>query len=342
MRFEIVLHEDGRILTQYLTAGPDARQKGASATVGLEDAEGGDGLEYSSHAPSLDSGAAFLYMLPPSGVLEGQVLDANDGRPLGNVHLLAWNEALGSRTTFTDEQGRYRLELRVGLHAVGVYSPSYGEETRAVQVGEGQSQQLDVSLKSGRALLAPAALDLGGARGGRAVFTVANRGSRDLTFEVGKAPASEPSGGEEPAEGEVPWLSVSPRDGTVAPGEERTVEVTVDRSMLPAGVHLARLLDLDGHTRGPPPAGSRQFSGGHPRAHRAAKSYARHAARAAARPRRPIRSVAAAGSRRPEQKPAPSPAATVRKRPLSAPDPLPASRGPAVTEFRSVMFLTGF
>ena len=38
VRFEIVLHEDGRILTQYFTAGPAARQQGASATVGLEDA----------------------------------------------------------------------------------------------------------------------------------------------------------------------------------------------------------------------------------------------------------------------------------------------------------------
>jgi hypothetical protein len=241
VRFEVVLHEDGRIVTQYLSAGPDARQQGASATVGLEDAEGADGLQYSSHAPSLDSGAAFLYALPPSGVLEGQVIDANDGRPMGNVHLLAWNEALGVRTTYTDDQGRYRLELKVGLHALGVYAPSYGEETRAVQVAEGESVRLDVSLKSGRALLAPAALDLTAERVGWASFTLSNRGSRALSFEVTPAPAGGEEGGDPPA-GDVPWLSVSPPGGTLAPGEDRGFQVTVDPSLLSPGLHVARLL----------------------------------------------------------------------------------------------------
>jgi subtilisin family serine protease len=235
VRFEIVLHEDGRILTQYLTAGPDRRQRGALATVGLEDADGGDGLEYSSDDPSLDSGAALLYALPPSGVLQGQVIDANDGRPLEGVQLLAWNEATGSRTTFTDQEGRYRLELRVGLQALGIYGPSYGEETRAVTVAEGDSLRLDVALRSGRPTVAPAALDFpaGDVRWQR--FTLTNTGSRELSYDIASA---DPDG----SEAGSPWLSARPASGVLAPGAQQSIEVFVDAANLPAGEHRGQFL----------------------------------------------------------------------------------------------------
>ena len=155
MRFEIVLHEDGRILTQYLTAGPDARQQGASATVGLEDPEGDDGLEYSSDVaqPGLGRGAP-LTRCPLRACVEGQVIDANDGRPLAGGQLLAWNEADRRAHHLHRREGRYRLELQVGLHALGIYAPDYGEETRAVQVAQGESRA-SIWRCSGRADCSP-------------------------------------------------------------------------------------------------------------------------------------------------------------------------------------------
>jgi hypothetical protein len=238
VRFEVVLFEDGRILTQYLSAGPDSRQRGGSATVGIEDHDGSDGLEYSRQLPSLDSGAALLYALPPSGVLEGQVIDANDGRPLGGVHLLAWNEALGSRTTYTDHEGRYRLELQVGLHAVGIHAPNYGEETRAVQVAQGDSLRLDLALKSGRVVIAPPTLDFSDDRSSQAVFTLTNTGSRELSFDVGTG-----TGRGEELDGppQTAWLSVFPQTGTLAPGAQQLFTVSIGRALLPPGQHLATL-----------------------------------------------------------------------------------------------------
>ncbi len=244
VRFEIVLHEDGRIVTQYLDAGPDARQRGASATVGLEDPEGIDGLEYSSQSPSLESGAALLFGLPPSGVLEGQVIDANNGRPLQGVYLLAWNEATGVRATYTDADGRYRLEMQVGLQSVGIYAPSYDEETRAVQVDEGEARRLDLSLRSGRATIAPRSLGFSDGYSRFTVFSLGNTGSRDLSFEVSAGPAQGGDGdgdGGDPSR-EIDWLTVSPPSGTVAVGGQQAIEVILDRTALPPGRHRANLL----------------------------------------------------------------------------------------------------
>jgi subtilisin family serine protease len=235
VRFEIVLHEDGRILTQYLTAGPDRRQRGASATVGLEDADGGDGLEYSSHDASLDSGAALLYALPPSGVLQGQIIDANDGRPLQGVQLLAWNEATGARSTFTDGDGRYRLEMRVGLQALGIYGPSYGEETRAITVAQGDSLRLDVALRSGQPAVAPAALDFPAGDLPWRRFTLTNTGTRELSYDIASADL-------EVNEAGTPWLSARPGNGVLAPGEQQIIEVFVDAANLPVGQHRGQLL----------------------------------------------------------------------------------------------------
>jgi subtilisin family serine protease len=232
VRFEIVLHEDGRILTQYFTAGPEARQQGASATVGLEDPEGGDGLEVSDHDASLDSGSALLYALPPSGVLEGQVTDATDGQPVAGVQLLAWSDELGVRTTLTDGEGRYRLELRVGLHAVGASAPYYGEETRAVQMAQGQAVQMDLALKSGRAQVAPASLAIPSNQPPTATFTLENRGTRAIFFDLHAT-----RGASDEEFEDLPWVRFEPQSGNLAPGAQQTFTVNVDRAALDPGSH---------------------------------------------------------------------------------------------------------
>lgn len=45
--FNIVLHEDGRVMTQYRNISDDVRERGNSATIGIEDHTGTVALEFS-------------------------------------------------------------------------------------------------------------------------------------------------------------------------------------------------------------------------------------------------------------------------------------------------------
>ena len=61
-----VLYETGRILFQYRRLNTD-RDRGNSATVGIENAAGTDALQFSFNAASLANGQAILFKHLPAG-----------------------------------------------------------------------------------------------------------------------------------------------------------------------------------------------------------------------------------------------------------------------------------
>ncbi len=70
--FEVVLNENGRILTQYRNIAQDSMEQGNSATLGIENAAGDDALQYSFNEATIESPTfAVLYRLPPSGFARG-------------------------------------------------------------------------------------------------------------------------------------------------------------------------------------------------------------------------------------------------------------------------------
>ena len=71
MDAEVVLHENGRILTQYRNLD-SSREEGDSATIGIENESGTVALQYSFNEASVSNGLAVLYRLPPSGFVEGR------------------------------------------------------------------------------------------------------------------------------------------------------------------------------------------------------------------------------------------------------------------------------
>src|SRR5205085_337576 len=88
LRLEVVLHEDGRIRTQYFTADPGTLRRGTSATVGIENADGSVAFQYSFSTPSLSSGRAVLYDFPPSGIVRGVVTESgSSGTPIAGAKL---------------------------------------------------------------------------------------------------------------------------------------------------------------------------------------------------------------------------------------------------------------
>ena len=62
--FQVVLHEDGRIVTNYRNLGANGREQGNSATVGLENAGGTVALQFSFNEPVLRDQRAILFRPP--------------------------------------------------------------------------------------------------------------------------------------------------------------------------------------------------------------------------------------------------------------------------------------
>jgi len=61
---EVVLHENGRILTQYRNIAADGREQGNSATLGIESQAGTVALQYSLNQAVVSDAVAVLYQLP--------------------------------------------------------------------------------------------------------------------------------------------------------------------------------------------------------------------------------------------------------------------------------------
>lgn len=65
--FNIVLHENGDVLTQYRNVADNERARGGAATIGIEDHTGSDALQHSYETPTLEPGAvtSIRYQPPP-------------------------------------------------------------------------------------------------------------------------------------------------------------------------------------------------------------------------------------------------------------------------------------
>ncbi|MEH1129789.1 carboxypeptidase regulatory-like domain-containing protein [Micromonospora sp. CPCC 206061] len=115
MSVEVVLYEDGRIAFHY--AGlDDAAERGASATVGIENGDGKVGSQFSYNEVALASGTGILYTPPAAAKISGTVTRIGGGEPASNtpVSLLP-----SGATTTTAADGTYQFTgVPAGDHAV--------------------------------------------------------------------------------------------------------------------------------------------------------------------------------------------------------------------------------
>jgi protocatechuate 3,4-dioxygenase beta subunit len=130
--FNIVLHEDGQIVTQYRNIADDARESGNQATIGIENHAGTDALRFSFNAAVLAAEPAVTSVrytpppLPPSHRVTGRVLD-DDGRPMANASVTI--EGTPITPAITDEDGFYAFErvpegtYRATAAATGCHTP---------------------------------------------------------------------------------------------------------------------------------------------------------------------------------------------------------------------------
>jgi subtilisin family serine protease len=199
--FEIVLHENGQILTQYRNIDADGREQGDSATIGIENEDGSIALQYSFNTPSVGSPEfAVSYQLPPSGFVQGYVTDANNGMPLAGASVQALQGGNPVRSASTDADGFYRMLLAVGTYEVQASLTDYVTESAVVDIFENQTIMQDFSLRSAAAEVSPSSFEflLPAGRTQSQTLNISNMGTADLEFTIGEIPVLSVAGSAAP------------------------------------------------------------------------------------------------------------------------------------------------
>ena len=159
--FEAVLHENGQILTQYRNIANDGRERGNSATLGIENATGTVAFQYSFNESVVESPEfAVRYRLPPSGFVEGTVTDFNDGLAIAGATVKALQDGSPVRETTTDANGFYRMQLPLGNYDIEASAPNYTTASAPVVLDqEDEVITQDFALGTARAEISPSAFE---------------------------------------------------------------------------------------------------------------------------------------------------------------------------------------
>jgi hypothetical protein len=184
---EVVLYENGQILTQYRNIDANAREQGGSATLGIENAAGTDAFQYSFNEPTIGSpDFAIRYLLPPSGFVQGHVTDANDHAALGGASVKALQGGNVVRETSTDGSGFYRMQLPVGDYTIEASKTNYETGSADVTVAEDATVTQDFALRTPRGEVSPTSLEIIAPPDQirTRTLTLRNTGSLPMTWDV--------------------------------------------------------------------------------------------------------------------------------------------------------------
>ncbi|MGC5411234.1 carboxypeptidase regulatory-like domain-containing protein, partial [Streptomyces sp. DT225] len=152
--FAAVLSEDGTYTFHY--KGIDPTEKGfeqaTNATIGAENHDGTDALQYSYNELSLRDGMAIRFRPEGHAVVSGTVTDANDGKPVAGatVTVTRGTTTVGTATTRAD--GAYLTQIPVAAtadHQVTVASPDYGTASRTAELGSLSALRTETALTTG-------------------------------------------------------------------------------------------------------------------------------------------------------------------------------------------------
>ncbi len=187
MDIEVVLFENGRILTQYRNIAADSREQGNSATIGIENAAGNDALQYSFNEATIESpDFAVLYRLPPSGFVEGHVMDDNDHLAVSGASVKAIQNGSVMRQTTTDASGFYRMQLAVGGYSIEASKANYETRSADVTINVDQTTTQNFSLRTARGEVSPNSLEfvLQRNESETQTLTLSNTGGIAMTWDV--------------------------------------------------------------------------------------------------------------------------------------------------------------
>jgi N-acetylneuraminic acid mutarotase len=184
--FEVILYENGQILTQYRNVD-NSHEQGNSATIGIENAAGDDAFQYSFNEPSLNLGqTAIRYLLPPSGFAEGTVTDANDNLAVAGALVKALQNGNTVRQASTDANGFYRMQLPVGHYTIQASKTNYETGSAEVNITVDATTTQNFSLRTARGEVSPTSLEFVLQRNETQTktLTLSNTGGLPMTWDV--------------------------------------------------------------------------------------------------------------------------------------------------------------
>ncbi|MEV4473492.1 S8 family serine peptidase [Nonomuraea sp. NPDC049504] len=220
--FEALLGEDGSIAFRYKDIESE-RDKGLSATIGVENAAGDDALQYSYQEPVVETGQGLTFTASRHGLVTGAVTDANDGEPIAGATV-----KVGDVATFTTgENGTFYGQVLAGDYDVEVSKEHYGTFTQPVTLAPTTVTRVDTALVTGRVSASSAELTV----------VQPTDTTRKRTIELTNLGAATPytvTGGS--------WFTVSPASGQLAKGQKAKLTVEVSSAGVAAGTYRSGTL----------------------------------------------------------------------------------------------------
>ncbi|MEV0236747.1 S8 family serine peptidase [Nonomuraea sp. NPDC050786] len=221
--FSALLGEDGSIGFRYKDIDSE-RERGSSATVGIENAAGDDAMLYAFEEPVLSTGQGLTFTASRHGLVIGAVTDANDGQPLAGATV-----KVGDVATFTTgADGSFYGQVPAGDYAVVVSKENYGTFTKAVTVAAATVTRIDTALVTGRVSASSAELTV----------VMPAESTRTRTLELTNLGSPTPY-----TVVSEPWFATTPASGELAKGQKVTLKATLSSAgVAPGTVKTGKLL----------------------------------------------------------------------------------------------------
>ncbi|MGW0938542.1 S8 family serine peptidase [Streptomyces sp. NPDC002666] len=229
--FSVVIGEDGTYSFHYrnLAAGDQAR--GLGATIGAENANGTDALQYSLNQASVSEGLGIEFTPTRSAALTGTVTDGNDSKAVAGATVTVARDGEPVATGTTGPDGTYLVQTPVTGdrtdYEVTVSAAHYTAYEGTVPLASGATERLSTALATGRVSATPAAATtvvVPAEQSRQRTLTLANSGS-DTAYTVTEAAGAD-------------WFGAAPAEGHLAKGAQQQVVLTFDTHGVTPGTVL--------------------------------------------------------------------------------------------------------
>ncbi|MEV5602515.1 S8 family serine peptidase [Streptomyces sp. NPDC052299] len=229
--FSVVIGEDGTYSFHYRNNTGGAYALGSGATIGAENADGIDALQYSYNDASVQNGLAVEFLPTRSAAVSGTVTDGNDGKALAGATVTVARDGETVATGTTLPNGTYLVQTPVTMdeadYEVTVDAPHYTAQHRTLTLATGSAEQLSASLATGNVSVTPT--------GATTVIVPADE-SRQRTLALANSGAE--TGYTAAEAGGAAWFSAAPAEGRIAKGGQQAVVLTFDTHGVAPGTVL--------------------------------------------------------------------------------------------------------
>ncbi|MFD6140903.1 carboxypeptidase regulatory-like domain-containing protein [Promicromonospora sp. NPDC060271] len=185
LNFSVTLVADGTAIFGYGDVTDTDTAKGSSASIGIENANGTVGMQYSNNTAAISSGLTITYTAPVLAFLEGTVTDLNTGDPVKGATVTATAEGV-TRTATSQTDGTYSAIALPGDYTVEITAPDYESESGTVTLEPEGTGTFDAALAAGKLAVSTGSisttLPLGSSTTKR--FTVKNEGTAPADVEL--------------------------------------------------------------------------------------------------------------------------------------------------------------